>query len=46
MSDYWVYNADLTLWWCKRDDGLIVEHETTEHDRHEGHVRCVPVGYA
>jgi hypothetical protein len=37
--------TDLALWWCKREDGTIVEHETTAVSRHEGHVRCVPVGY-
>jgi hypothetical protein len=36
---------DLTVYWCKRRDGLIVEHTTTAWEGHRGHVRCVPVGY-
>jgi hypothetical protein len=38
----------LTLWWCKQSNGVIVEHETTRNNwqRHQGHVRCIPVGYA
>jgi hypothetical protein len=36
----------LTLWWCKQSNGVIVEHETTDWRRHQGHVRCIPVGYA
>lgn len=29
------------IWWCKRSDGSIVEHETDAYNGHAGHVRCV-----
>ena len=34
----------VTLWWCKRRDGVIVEHEARSTSGHSGHVRCVEVG--
>ena len=31
------------IWWCKRTDGQIVEHRTTEFENHRGHVQCIPI---
>jgi hypothetical protein len=35
----------LSLWWCQTKNGDIVEHETRTLEGHEGHVRCIDVGY-
>jgi hypothetical protein len=36
----------LAIYWCKRDDGRIVEHVATAYEGHNGHVQCIAVAIA